>query len=366
MGQLCYYSGMSAGLYNLAEKWMGSLRGGLAMATVVACALFGAICGSSAATAATMCVVALPAMREHGYDDSLSCGSIAAGGTLGILIPPSTSFILYGIITGESVGKLFAAGIIPGIILAICFCITIFIMCKVNPKLAPEAVKYPMRDKVRSLSGGLPMVILFAVVIGGILIGFFTAVEASAIGAVLSFIYLLARRRFSFKVLMDSLRETVKTSGMMFLILIGAYVFGQFLTATNLPNTLATFVEGLDVNRYIILIIILVIYAIMGCLMDSLPMVLLTAPIFYPIMTQTLGFNGIWYGVIMVLVMQLGLITPPVGMNVYIISGIAKDVPLQRIFKGTAPMIIGLIAAVVIVTIFPQTATWLASFVTAS
>lgn len=366
MGQLCYYSGMSAGLYNLAEKWMGSLRGGLAMATVVACALFGAICGSSAATAATMCVVALPAMREHGYDDSLSCGSIAAGGTLGILIPPSTSFILYGIITGESVGQLFAAGIVPGIILAICFCITIAIMCKVNPKLAPEAVKYPMRDKVRSLSGGLPMVVLFAVVIGGILTGFFTAVEASAIGAVLSFIYLLIRRKFSFKVLMNSLRETVKTSGMMFLILIGAYVFGQFLTATNLPNTLATFVQGLNVNRYIILIVILIIYAIMGCLMDSLPMVLLTAPIFYPIMTQTLGFNGIWYGVIMVLVMQLGLITPPVGMNVYIISGIAKDVPLQRIFKGTAPMIIGLIAAVVIVTIFPQTATWLAHFVTAA
>lgn len=361
MGQLCYYSGMSAGLYDMAEKWLGSLRGGLAMATVVACALFGAICGSSAATAATMAVVALPEMRKHGYDDGLGCGSIAAGGTLGILIPPSTGFILYGIVAGESVGKLFAAGIIPGIILAICFCIAIAVMCKVNPSLAPSKVKYSIKEKLVSLKGGLPMVVLFVIVIGGILSGYFTAVEASAIGVVLAFLYLLLRRRFTLKVLMDSLRETVKTSGMIFLILIGAYVFGSFLTITKLPTTLAAFVGGLSVNRYIILAVILVIYAIMGCLMDSLAMVMLTVPIFYPIMTQALGFDGIWYGVIMVMVMEMGLITPPVGMNVYIVSGVAKDVPLQKIFKGVAPMIIGMVVAILIVIIFPQTALFLAN-----
>ncbi len=359
MGQLCYYSGMSAGLFDMAEKWLGSLRGGLAMATVAACACFGAICGSSAATAATMAVVALPQMRKHGYDDGLGCASIAAGGTLGILIPPSTGFILYGIITGESVGQLFAAGIIPGIILAICFCITIAIMVRVKPELAAETVKYPMKQKVVSLKGGLPMVVLFAIVIGGILTGFFTAVEASAIGVVASFIYLIIRKQCTWKNVKASLVETVKTSGMILLILIGAYIFGAFLTVTNLPNTLAAFVGGLNVSRYIILIIILIIYAIMGCLMDSLAMVMLTVPIFYPIMTA-LGFNGVWYGVIMVMVMEMGLITPPVGMNVYIVSGVAKDVPLQKIFKSVAPMILGMVAAIAIVTIFPQTATFLA------
>lgn len=366
MGQICYYSGMSAGLYDMCQKLLGRVKGGLAMATVVACALFGAICGSSAATAATMGVVALPEMKKHGYDDGLSCGSIAAGGTLGILIPPSTGFILFGIVSGESVGKLFAAGIIPGIVLALCFCVTIYIMCTVNKKLAPETVKYSWKEKLMSLKGGIMMVILFAIVIGGILTGYFTAVEASAVGTVIAFIYLVARRRFSFKVIMDCMRETVKTSGMIFLILIGAYVFGNFLTTSGLSTALSSFVAGLNVSRYVILAIVLVIYALLGCLMDSLAMVMLTVPIFYPILVTTLGFNGIWYGVIMVMVMEMGLITPPVGMNVYIVSGVAKNVPLQKIFKGVAPMILGMVAAIIIVIIFPQLATWLPSITVGS
>ncbi len=359
MGQLCYYSGMSAGLYDMCQKLLGRLRGGLAMATVVACALFGAICGSSAATAATMGVVALPEMKKHGYDDGLSCGSIAAGGTLGILIPPSTGFILFGIVSGESVGKLFAAGIFPGILLAICFCVAIWIVCNRNKKLAPDRVKYSAKEKLISLKGGIVMVILFAIVIGGILTGFFTAVEASAVGTVIAFIYLLIRRRFTFKVLMDCMKETVKTSGMIFLILIGAYVFGNFLTVSGLSNALATMVGNLHVSRYIILIIVLIIYALLGCLMDSLAMVMITVPIFYPILVGTLGFNGIWYGVIMVMVMEMGLITPPVGMNVYIVSGVAKDVPLGKIFKGVFPMLFAMIVAIILVIIFPQIATWL-------
>lgn len=362
MGQLCYYSGMSAGLYDMAHKLLGSLRGGLAMASVAACALFGAICGSSAATAATMGTVALPEMKKHGYDDGLSCASIAAGGTLGVLIPPSTTFILYGIVTGESVGKLFASGIIPGIIMAICFCITIAIVVHIKPEQAPGKMKFTVKEKIISLKGGIPMVILFAIVIGGILTGFFTAVEASAIGTVFSFIYLCIMRKFSFKVLLASLKETVKQSGMIFLILIGAYVFGSFLTVTQLPTTLAAFVEGLAVSRYVIVLVIILIYAVMGCFMDSLAMVMLTVPIFYPIMLA-LGFNGIWYGTIMVMVSQLGLITPPVGMSAYIIQGVAKTVPLQKIFKGLAPMVVAMIVSILIVLFIPQTALWLANMV---
>lgn len=363
MGQLSYYSGMSSGLYDMAHKLLGSLRGGLAMASVAACALFGAICGSSAATAATMGVVALPEMRKHGYDDGMACASIAAGGTLGILIPPSTGFILYGIVAGESVGKLFAAGILPGIIMAICFCIAIAIIVARHPEKAPGKMKFTVKEKIVSLKGGLPMVVLFVVVIGGILTGFFTAVEASAVGCFMAWLYLVIRGRFTMKILKNCLIDTVKTSGMIFLILIGAYVFGSFLTVTRLPTTLAAFVETLHVSRYIILAVILVIYAIMGCLMDSLAMVMLTVPIFYPILVTGLGFNGIWYGVIMVMVMQLGLITPPVGMSAYIISGVAKDVPLQKIFGALVPMVIAMIISIIIVIVFPQTALFLANMV---
>ena len=358
MGQLCFYSGMSSGLYDMCEKWLGTLKGGLAMATVAACAGFSAICGSTAATAATMGVVALPEMRRHGYADSLACGSIAAGGTLGILIPPSTGFIIYGIIAGESIGALFAAGIVPGIILAICYIISISVMVHVKPDLAPGKVHHTMKEKLVSLKGGIAMVILFLVVIGGIFGGLFTANEAAAIGAMLALLYLIFKRRFTIPVMIDCLRETVKTSGMIFLVLIGAYVFGSFLTITQMPQALASFVNTLEVNRYVILLVILILYAIMGCLMDSLAMVMLTVPIFLPIMTG-LGFDTVWYGVIMIMVMEMGLITPPVGMNVYIVAGVAKDVPLQKIFMGVAPMVVGMCVAIFIVCAFPQVALWL-------
>ena len=358
MGNLAYYSGMSGDLYDCAHKILGGMKGGLAVATVVACAAFSAICGSTAATAATMGVVALPEMRQHGYDDSLSCGSIAAGGTLGILIPPSTGFIIYGIVSGTSIGGLFAAGILPGVVLALCYVIAIMIVCKIHPDRAPGRLKFTGIEKFKSLKGALPMVILFVVVIGGIFGGLFTANEASAVGAVMALLYLIIRRKFTFKILMDCLRDTVKTSGMIFLILIGAYIFGSFLTVTRLPTTLANFVTGLEVSRYLILLVIIIIYAVMGCLMDSLAMVMLTVPIFLPIMLD-LGFNEIWYGVLMIMVMEMGLITPPVGMNVYIVAGVAKDVPLQKIFKGVAPMVIGMFAAVFINCVWQDLAMYL-------
>ena len=355
MGNLCYYSGMSSDLYNCAHKLLGGMRGGLAAATVAACACFSAICGSTAATAATMGVVALPEMRKAGYDDGLACGSIAAGGTLGILIPPSTGFIIYGIVAGESIGGLFAAGIIPGIILAVCYIIAIMVVVRIKPNAAPGKLHFTFKEKLLSLKGAAAMIVLFAIAIGGIFLGWFTANEAAAVGATASLIYLIARRRFTWKIFFDCLRDTVKTSGMIFLILIGAYVFGNFLTITKLPITLANLVNGLDVNRYVILFVIILIYAVMGCLMDSLAMVMLTVPIFGPIMTG-LGFHGIWYGVLMIMVMEMGLITPPVGMNVYIVAGVAKDVPLQKIFMGVAPMVVGMLVAVIIVCAFPEVA----------
>ena len=358
MGNLCYYSGMSGDLFNMFHKLLGGLRGGLAMATVGACACFSAICGSTAATAATMGVVALPEMRKRNYADGLACGSIAAGGTLGILIPPSTGFIIYGIVAGESIGGLFAAGIIPGVILALCYIASIAIVVKARPDCAPGKEKFTAKEKLISLRGGIAMVALFAIVIGGIFAGWFTANQAAAVGALLSLIYLIARRRFTWRILASCLLDTVKTSGMIFLILIGAYVFGAFLTATNLPGVLAEFIIGLNVSKYIILAVIILLYAIMGCFMDSLAMVMLTVPIFLPIMTE-LGFDPIWYGVLMIMVMEMGLITPPVGMNVYIVSGVAKDVPLQTIFAGVAPMVGGMFVAVIIVCAFPNVALFL-------
>ena len=358
MGNLCFYSGMSGDLYDCAHKILGGMRGGLACATVAACACFSAICGSTAATAATMGVVALPEMREHGYDDSLSCGSIAAGGTLGILIPPSTGFIIYGIVSGASIGALFAAGIFPGVVLALCYIAAIMIVVRVHPERAPGKLHYTLKEKLISLKGGCAMIVLFFIAIGGIFLGWFTANEAAAVGAMASLIYLIARRRFTWKIFFSCLRDTVKTSGMIFLILIGAYVFGAFLTITQLPTVLANFVNGLNVSRYVILFVIILIYAVMGCLMDSLAMVMLTVPIFLPIM-QSLGFNDIWYGVLMIMVMEMGLITPPVGMNVYIVAGVAKDVPLQKIFKGVAPMVCGMCVAIFILCAIPNLALFL-------
>ncbi len=361
MGQFAFHSGMSADLFDCANKWLGGLKGGLSMATIMACAGFAAICGSTAATAATMGVVALPEMRKAGYNDGLSTGSIAAGGTLGILIPPSTGFIIYGIVAEQSIGKLFMAGIIPGIVLAVCYMISVSVQVKIRPELAPPTNKFGFKEKLIALKGGAAMIALFLIVIGGMFINLFTANEAAAVGASLALIYLIARRRFSLKVLIACLRDTVKTSAMVFLIMIGAYVFGSFLAIARLPMTLAAFVEGLAVSRYVILAVIVLLYAVMGCLMDSLAMVMLTVPIFLPII-MGLGFDPIWYGVLMIMVMEMGLITPPVGMNVYIVAGVAKDVPLTRIFRGVTPMVFAMLVAIVIVIALPQLSLWLPSF----
>lgn len=358
MGQFAFYSGLSKDLYAMSYKWLGHLRGGLSMATIGACAFFAAICGSSPATAATMCVVALPEMKEYGYNNSLSSGSIAAGGTLGMLIPPSVGFVLYGIIAEQSIGKLFAAGVVPGIMLALLYMVTIAIMVRRDPQAGPAGPKVTFKEKLMSIKDVWGVLLLFIVVIGGIFTGFCTVNEAAALGAFGALIFMASRGKLNKKNFFTAIKDTGRTTAMVFIIIIGAYVFGYFLAVTKLPFTLAHIITSLSVSRYVILILVMIIYIILGCVMDSLAMVLLTVPIFLPVMLE-LGFDPIWYGVIMVMVMEQGLITPPVGVNVYVINGVAKDIPLQTIFKGVMPFWVAIIVAVILLTIFPQIALFL-------
>lgn len=358
MGQFCFHSGISGDLYDACYKWLGRMPGGLSIATIGACGLFAAICGSSSATAATMGTVCIPEMKKYGYKDSLSTGCVAAGGTLGILIPPSVGFILYGIATENSIGDLFAAGLVPGILLVIFYILTVLIICKIDPTAGPRGEKFSALEKLKAFKGVWAMLVLFVVVIGGIFGGYFTANEGAAVGAVGAFLFMVARRKASLTNIKTALFGTIKTTAMIFLIIIGAYVFGYFLTVTKLPMSIANTVAGMNVSPYIVLILILLVYVVMGCIMDSLAMVLLLVPIFYPVIMD-LGMDPIWFGVLMVMVMETGQITPPVGINVFIISGIAKEVPMQKIFKGVAPFVLALLACIIVIILFPQLALWL-------
>lgn len=353
MGQFAFASGLSKDLYDTCYKFFGRIPGGLAVSTIVASAGFAAICGSSAASSATMGVVCFPEMKRYNYDDGMSTGCLAAGGTLGILIPPSVGFILYGIASGESIGALFAAGIIPGILLTACYIAVIIIQVVKNPSKGPKGDKFTAKEKIQALIKIIPILILFVVVIGGIFIGFFTANEGGAIGAFGAMLFMLYRKWGNWKEFFNAVFEAIKTSAMIFLIVTGAYAFGYFLTITMLPTMLATTIAGLAVPKYVILILILLVYVVLGCIMDSLSMIVLLVPIFLPI-AQSLGFDTIWFGVLMVMVMEMGQITPPVGINAFIIAGIAKDVPLAKVFKGLVPFILALVVAIAIVLIFPQ------------
>lgn len=355
MGQFAFASGLSQDLYDACYKFFGRIPGGLAVSTIVASAGFAAICGSSAASSATMGVVCFPEMKRYKYDDGLSTGCLAAGGTLGILIPPSVGFILYGIASGESIGALFAAGIIPGILLTCCYIAVIVIQVVKNPAKGPKGEHFTVKEKMQALVKIIPILILFVIVIGGIFIGFFTANEGGAIGAFGAMVFMLYRKWGKWKEFFHAVFEAVKTTAMIFLIVTGAYAFGYFLTVTMLPTMLASTIAGLEVPKYLILILILLVYVALGCIMDSLSMIVLLVPIFLPI-AQQLGFNTIWFGVLMVMVMEMGQITPPVGINAFIIAGIAKDVPLGKVFKGLVPFILALIVAIAIILLFPQLA----------
>jgi len=361
MGSFCFFAGLSKDLYDAVHSWLGQLRGGLAMATVGACAGFAAISGSSLATAATMGTVALPEMRRYKYDDRLATGAVAAGGTIGILIPPSVILILYGIITEQSIGKLFLAGFIPGVLEAVFYIITIYILCKINPLLGPPGPKTSLLVKITALKGTWIVLALFILVIGGIYLGVFSPTEAAGVGAFGAFLFGLARRRLGWKALKNSLGDTGKTTAMIFIILLGAMVLGYFLAVSRIPFVLADIVGALPVNRYVILVLILVVYILLGCVMDSMAIMLLITPIFFPLVVS-LGFNPIWFGILITRMTEIGLITPPVGLNVFVIQGVAKDVPMQTIFRGIVPFLIADLCEVALLIAVPQLSLFLPGF----
>ena len=360
MGQIAFHAGISRRLYDSAYTFMGHWPGGLAMATIGACAGFAAICGSTNASAATMASVALPEMKRYGYDMKLATGTVAAGGSLGILIPPSVIFIVYGIMTEQSIGKLFASGIFPGILLASLFLLTIYVWTRLRPELGPRGPRTNLGQKVRALSGLVEMVIIFGIVMGGLFKGFFTPTEAGAIGAFSTLVLAIVRRQIRWQTFLQALVETTRISCMVLVIVTGATVFGHFLAITRIPFELAGWVKGLPLPPWGIMGVIIFIYLMGGCFMDALALILLTINIFFPV-AVTLGYDPIWFGVIIVMVTEMGVITPPVGVNVYVVSGVAKDVPLEVIFKGILPLLMALIVAVILMVIFPQIALFLPS-----
>ena len=360
MGQFAFHSGLSERLYYTAYKWLGHLPGGLSMATIGGCAGFAAVCGSSLATAATMGSVALPEMKRYNYDPSLATGSVAAGGTLGILIPPSALFIIYGVLTEQSISQLFIAGVFPGILLAFLFMLTIYIRVRLNPRLGPPAPAVSIMERLAALRGSVDMLALFLLVMGGLYGGFFTPNEAGGVGAAGALLIGVVRRRFTWRGFGDALMETMRTTAMVLTIVIGAMIFNRFLCVTTMPFWLADFVGGLPVPPMAITVVIFIIYVILGCFFDGMAIVLLTLPIFYPVVLA-LGLDPIWFGVIICIVMEMGLITPPVGMNVYVIRGVAKDVPMYTIFRGIIPFLVPMVACAAILMVFPQIALFLPS-----
>jgi C4-dicarboxylate transporter DctM subunit len=353
MGQLAFYSGISRRLYDAVYVLMGHYKGGLAIATIGACAGFSAISGSTNATAATMATVTIPEMRRYNYDMSLATGTVAAGGSLGILIPPSVIFIIYGVMTQQSIGELFAAGILPGILLAFLFIVTIYIRVHLNPALAPRGTRTSFVEKAQSFVGVVETLVIFCAVMGGLFFGIFTPTEAASIGAFLTLIVAIVRGQLSWSGFLQALVGTTRISCMVMVIVTGAVVFGHFMAITQIPFALANWVSTLPLPNYAVMGIIILMYLVGGCFMDALAMIMLTIPIFYPVATE-LGFHPIWFGVAIVLVTEMGVITPPVGVNVYVVHGIAKDVPLETIFKGVAPFVLALLACVTILLAFPQ------------
>lgn len=357
MGQLAFNSGISRRLYDTGYKFLGSTKGGLAMATVAACTAFGAVCGSSPATAATMATVGLPEMKRYKYSDELATGAVASGGGLGMIMPPSIVLIVYGILTEQSIGKLFVAGIIPAILVTILFIISIYIICRLNPEQGPAGEKFTWGQKMKSLLGMGETLAVFILVIGGLFIGLFTPTEAAAVGAFGVLAVSLIRRQLTWEGFVKSLYETLRTSCMVMMLIAGAVIFGKFLAVTRIPFNLAAWVGGFDLAPYMILTIIVLIYFFGGCFMDALALVMLTVPIFYPLVTG-LGYDPIWFGLIIVMVTEMGVITPPVGINVYVVYGVAKnvigEVPLESIFKGILPFLLAVIVGIIILMIFPQ------------
>lgn len=352
MGNFAFQAGLSGALYNAGNKWLSRLPGNQACGTIAACAGFGAICGSCAATCATMGTIALPEMRKNNYADKLSTGSIAMGGTLGILIPPSTPMILYSIMAETSIGSLFAAGVIPGILMATVSILTIVLLCKLDPSLAPPPQKCSWMERFRSLKGLIGVVVLFGAVLGGMFTGVFSVNQAAAVGAFLAILLTLVRGKLTWNTFRQALKDSVKTFAMTFLIVIGASVFGTFLSITKIPMLLASSIQSMSLPFPVVLLFMTIIYIFLGMIMDELPMIMLTVPIFLPIIASY-GYDFIWFGIYIILVMEMGAILPPVGLNCFIIQGVSGDIPLGTVYKGALPFVGSILLVVVIITAFP-------------
>ncbi|MEK9847357.1 MAG: TRAP transporter large permease [Rhodospirillaceae bacterium] len=358
MGNFATISGMSADLYRAAYAWVGHWRGGLASATIASCAGFAALSGSSVASAVTMGRVSLPEMRRYNYDNRLATGCIAAGGTLGILIPPSTGFVIYAILTEESIGRLFLAGVLPGLLLTVLFMISIYIQTRINPTLGPAGPRTNLPGRVKALVDAGAMIGIVVIVIGGIYGGIFTPTEAAGVGAFLAFLLALIRRKVNYNAMSTVLLQTIRTSALAFLILIGAHIFNPFLALTQIPGDLAELLAGLELPRYVIMLILMAAYIVLGTFLEGFAMLVLTLPIVHPLILA-LGYDPIWFGVIMVIVLEMGLISPPVGVNVFVVKGVAEDVPLKQIFSGIIPFWIAMAICLIILLIFPQIALFL-------
>ncbi len=355
MGNAASVSGMGRDLYSAAYAWVGHWRGGLSSATIVSCAGFAAVSGSSVASAVTMGRICLPEMKRYNYDDGLATGTVAAGGTLGILIPPSTAFIIYAILTEQSIGRLLLAGFLPGLLLTVLFVITITVWARFRPEIGPPGPVATRQERVRTLVKAGPMISIVIATIGGIYLGVFTPSEAAAVGAFLAILYAFYKRSLTGETMQFVLLETVKTTSFVFLILIGALVFGPFLALSGLPQQFASWLISFDLPPLAVLSILLALYIFLGMFLEGFAMLVLTLPIVIPIV-EALGYDLIWFGVLMVIVLEMGLISPPVGINVFVVKGLVPDVPLSKVFAGILPFWLAMFVALVLLIAFPDIA----------
>ena len=358
MGQVAFYSGVNEKLYSAAYKWVGHIKGGIAMATVLACSAFAAICGSNAATAATMTTVALPEMKKYKYEPMLSTGAVACGSTLGVVIPPSVVLIVIGLSTEQSIAKLFYGGVGAGACLAALLMLTVYLLCSVYPEWGPIGPKSSFLEKLKALTGVFEMLTLFLLVMFGLYFGIFTPTEAGAAGSLFALVISVSQGRLSWKGFVSSIEDTLRISCMVIMIVAGAVIFGRFLAVTRIPYNIASWVIDLPVPNTVIMMVIFAIYIVGGAVMDALALLLITIPIFFPVAVK-LGYDPIWFGVTITVITTLGAVTPPVGATTYVVAGMARDVPLEKVFKGVAFFLPAYIVCVFILLIFPKIVTFL-------